>query len=550
MRGPITRLHELLSWLVFPTVILALLVAGCATPTAERRFEMTAPRTQVNSRTSTNVPAVNQQAVRQNTASPRKSASRQEMASSRRESVSPAKAVGRPSVTHVAHQEPIGGTEPLEEIESRVDESLISMAELPRSNAPFEAQAEFTIDQLEQLALANNPTVQQSLAVVDKAFGVQTQVGLPPNPTVGYFSAEMGDEGTAGKQGAFVRQTFVTGGKLGQNRIVADREARHLQVQLQAQQIRVRNAVRSQFYKTLGAQQQVEIATQLLEIAEQGVAASQQLLDAQQTALPDLLQAQIQRSEVAILLRNAEYEYEAAWEQLTSLVGQPDMSPAKLVGSLESETIAADELDQRFAEMLAMSPEIQAAQARVELAAAQVDRQVLQPIPNLMGQLNVAHDNASGNDIASLQVGVPLPILNANEGGIRLAQADYQRAIHDLRRIELSLRNRWAQVVRDYRQAANQVARYREDILPMAQENVELTQEGYKQSEFDLIRALTARQSYFQSSLAYVEAKIAQRQSEVAITGFLLEGGLNDVQDTQGANLKGLGLRSQSLGGQ
>ncbi len=402
-------------------------------------------------------------------------------------------------------------------------------------------------EELEQIALANNPSVQQAEAIVGKARGIHAQVGLHPNPTVGYLANEMGDAGTAGIQGAFLSQTIVTAGKLRKNRAIAARQIQNLRWELEAQRQRVRNAVRIQGFELLGAQRRIAVTNDLVEVAEKGVTASQELLSAGQVARPDLLQARIQLNEVRILWKNAQYDYEAAWTQLASLIGRPEMAPRPLAGSLSPPAEPAEPFEERLAALLATSPQMQAARVRLQRARAQIDRQRVQPIPNIVAQVGVAHDNASGDDIANLQLGLPIPVFNRNQGAIQLAHAELRRAASDLHRTELSLRNALAVAFREYQKRANQVQQYRDQIVPTAEENLNLSEEGYRQGEFDLIRVLTARRSYFESNLSYIDAQVAMRQADVTINGWLLVGGLDDVADTAGSNLQGIGLRGQAF---
>ena len=419
------------------------------------------------------------------------------------------------------------------------------------TEADLDAGSVVTVDELEQIALANNPTVQQAAAVVEKARGIRTQVGLYPNPTIGYSGEEIGDDGTAGRQGGFVSQTIVTGGKLSLNRAVTDQEISNLTWELDAQRYRVRNSVRRQFYEVLGAQRRIEVARELLRIAERGVETSEGLFRGKEVAKSDVLQARIQLNEVDILLRNAEYDFEAAWKQLTSLVGQPLMPPTALAGSLEDgDGPSPCEFEAVFAQLMSISPELQAARSRVARARVQIRRQEIQPIPNVLAQAGVSHDYVSGDDLTSLQFGIPLPVFNRNQGNVRLAVAEHRRAVSDLRRLELSLRVRLADAFREYSQAQNQVSRYRNQILPTARENLDLTEEGYSAGEFDLIRVLTARRSVIEANLDYIRSLVSARQAHVEISGLLLSGGLNDVPDAGGSNLQGIGLRDETLSGQ
>lgn len=414
---------------------------------------------------------------------------------------------------------------------------------------PGPEQAALTLDVVEQMALENNPTLRQLSATVDKAEGVRLQVGLPPNPTIGYSGDEIGNDGAAGQQGGFVSQTIVTGDKLQLNRAVAGHDVQALLWELEAQRYRVLTDVRLGFYDVLGAQRRVELARELVQVAEAGAAAAQELFRAEQASRADVLQAQVQLNEVRIILQNAEVDVQAARRRLAALAGEPQLDTNNLAGTLEAD-LPERPWESTYEELLAASPELQAASARVNRARTQIRRQEAQPIPNLLAQVGVAHDHASGDDIASVQLGLPLPLFNRNQGNIDVAVAEYHRALDEVTRLELSLRSRLAVSWGAYQKARQQVDRYRQDILPQARENLDLTETGYQGGEFDFLRVLTARRTFFEANLAYVQALIDQRQAEAVINGLLLTGGLSAVPDVSTGLLGGPGQRDQALGGQ
>src|SRR5574340_584936 len=109
---------------------------------------------------------------------------------------------------------------------------------------PFMAEQALTLEQIDQFALANNPTLVQAMMRIEAAQGKCVQVGLRPNPTMGYQGEEMGSLGTAGQQGAFVAQEFVTAGKLQLRRAVVAQEVVEAEHGAQAQRQRVLNDVR------------------------------------------------------------------------------------------------------------------------------------------------------------------------------------------------------------------------------------------------------------------------------------------------------------------
>src|SRR5882757_8878661 len=98
--------------------------------------------------------------------------------------------------------------------------------------------------ELERMALAGNPTLAQAQANSRVAAGQARQAGLYPNPTVGYYGDEIrGGYSGGGKQGGFVSQTIVTGGKLGAARRVAESRGRQIETTGEMQRLRILNNV-------------------------------------------------------------------------------------------------------------------------------------------------------------------------------------------------------------------------------------------------------------------------------------------------------------------
>ncbi|MGE0374709.1 MAG: TolC family protein [Planctomycetaceae bacterium] len=400
------------------------------------------------------------------------------------------------------------------------------------------------LDELVEIALSNNPSIRQAAATAEKAMGVHRQVGLYPNPVMGYQGQEMGDSGTAGMQGAFVTQTIVLGDKLAWNRSVARQEVQSLLWQVESQRFRVRNDVRQQFYETLGAQERLKLADELYQIADDGLENARILKEAQQAALPDVLQAKVQLQEVQIIQRNAAYQYAASWERLAALAGWPDLEPVELQPVLFDEQPLRDR-ETAWEQIASLSPQLRLASAEVQRARMRISRERVQPIPNLQLQVGVMHLNVPDDNAATVQLGLPVPLFNANEGNIDRAAAEYHRASQNVRRLELSLQAQLADTFRAYQQALNRVVTYRDEILPAQSETLELIQQAYP-LQFDFLRLLTARRMYYEARLEYLEAAIELRQAEVSLDGLLLTGGLSDVPDTSLDD----SLRGSALSGQ
>lgn len=403
-------------------------------------------------------------------------------------------------------------------IQQPVSESIPSPP-AESTNAPL------SLPELEQLALQNNPTLGAAWANVNAARGRQIQGGLYPNPALGYFSDDVGESGTAGKQGGFVSQEFVMGGKLRLNRAIAGQEVQEFQFRRDAQQLRVLSDVRLRFYDSLVAQRRVELSDELVKIAGQSQDISQRLLQAQQVSQSDLLQAQIESQEAQILINNARNIKTEAWRRLAAVIGEPALEEKPLVGELD-RGIPSYVWEETYSRILAENPQLLAAQARVEQARIATQRARREIIPNITTFVSVSQRAETGDTLVGVQAGGPIPIFNRNQGNILQADATLIAAENDVRRVELALRDNLSVTYRRYANARQQVDRYQNEILPRAKQSIDLVTRGYGAGQINFLSLLTSQRTYIRVSLTYLDSLAELRQASTLIDGQLLSDSL------------------------
>ncbi len=407
-----------------------------------------------------------------------------------------------------------------------------------------------TLPQLEQMALASNPSIARAAAMVGAARGNWVQVGLCPNPSVGYEGQQLGSGGLAEQQGVLVSQEIIRGGKLSLSRAVADREVAVAQQELAAQQLRVLTDVRIAFYQVLLAQRQIDLTQNIIRINNEGVQAAEKLLRANEVGRPDLLQSQLEVENAQILAENARNRHDAAWRSLAAVVGNPFLPVQALSGDA-----ATPPLDLRYEEVLArikaMSPEISAAMFEISRSQAALERARAEPIPNvnLQGLINAQDNGIGGKPDAGLAVTVPIPLFNRNQGAIQRAQSEIAAAKNSLFQIELDLQNRLAPTYEQYANARNQVVRYRDKILPTAQESLDLTRKTYQAGELNYVGLLAVQRTFAYTHLNYLEALRSLRIAEVEIEGLLLRGSLQNKSSASAPLENGGGYRAAPIGG-
>ena len=398
--------------------------------------------------------------------------------------------------------------------------------DLPVPKTTDRVATRMTLADLESLALSNNPTLEQAAAGVEAERGSFQQAGLYPNPQIGYVNGTSNRSSVTQSNGAFFSQEFVTAGKLQKAQAWEANEVNKVAWDLEAQRTRVLTDVRIRYYDVLGAQHTMLTLKKLEGIAERGLTTARQLLDARNATRADMLQAKIQLETVRASLDEATERHSAGWQQLVNVIGLPDLEPTLLDGKLDGDLPTLD-LRASWEKLLAGSPQLRSAEAERDHAFAELTLAESEAIPNVTFQAVAEYDRATQASTVSSLVSLPLAIFNRNQGNIYRAASGIRVACSEIERTKLVLRDLLAESFRRYQTSLKQAKRFHDSILPDAQENLDITEQGYQAGESSFLQVLTARQTYFEAQLAYVESLTELRKVTAEIEGLQLTGGLN-----------------------
>ena len=389
-----------------------------------------------------------------------------------------------------------------------------------------------TLEQLEQMALANNPTLAQASAEVQAAAGRTLQAGLYPNPTVGYEGEEIrGGSFRGGQQGFFVQQDIVLGGKLGLSRKVFQQEQKQAETEKEEQRLRVLNGVRVFYVQALAAQETLDLRRKLNQITQDALLTSQQLFNIGQSDQPDVLQAQVEAEQAELAVIAAEQNQQRVWRALAATVGNPSLPLSRLEGSLED--IPDINPEQWLHTILKDSPAVKIAQLGIDRAQAALARAQREPVPDLQFRGGL-EQNRELNEITNrpvgaqgfAEVGVRIPIFNRNQGNVEAAKADLERSKQETRRIELLLRERAAALFQNYVTSRAAVERYKNRMIPQAEKAYKLYLQKYSNMTAAYPQVLVSQRTFFQLQADYIVALENLWINSVAIKGFLLSDGL------------------------
>jgi cobalt-zinc-cadmium efflux system outer membrane protein len=332
---------------------------------------------------------------------------------------------------------------------------------------PGPAGRPLTLQDLQNLAMNNNPLIRQAAADVKAAQGAMIQAGTYPNPNFGYESDNIATANTAGFQGAFFEQVIKTGGKLRLAQAAARMDLANAQAAFRRAQTDLLTQVRLNYFAVLSAQENLRVNRALVKLTDEAYRILIDQVRAAQAAPYEPLQLRAQAYQARSALVQARNRFTASWKQLATSLSTPEMPPTQLAGKIDAALpilkydsllplILANHTDMRTAENSRQK-------ARFNLRAAEVT-----PIPDVSVHVAVQKDYTAPpfNIAENVAIGVSVPIWDKNIGGIRQAQGNLARAIEESRRVRNDLTNRLATAFEQYENNRVLLEYYRDWIIP------------------------------------------------------------------------------------
>ena len=377
------------------------------------------------------------------------------------------------------------------------------------------------ISYFRDLALTRSPAVSIGQQRVEAAKGRQVQAGLYPNTRVGYHANEIGMHDSDGAHGVFLQQRFITGGKRELDVQIAEQAVFSEQFFLEASKLRVLTDVDNAFGNLLIAQQKVDVLSTLVNVNRTTFDATKRLVEAGQSGKHVEWQASIELSQAEVARDQAIQEHQYAWRDLMFVCGQPNIKLVRVSGDV-AKVVNGGSFQAVVESIINKSPQVAMAQQRIQQATLNVRRQKLETIPNIDAMVSLRNHSLTGDNITNIQVGIPVPLFDKNQGNIRAAEAEEAMRRAELRRLKLSLRQRAASVYRDFETARIAESRYREEILGSATKNLNLITKGYQDGQVDFLSMLTAQRTLLNVQLTYLRSSRKLHNAVTKLNGHLL----------------------------
>lgn len=377
--------------------------------------------------------------------------------------------------------------------------------------------AAHTLDSLIHWAESANPRLREAAADIQAARGRAYQAGLYPNPTLTGGGMQIG--GRESQYFSQLTQEIVTKQKLGLDQAAACQEVTQAEFRFVRTRFELLTAVRKDYFSVLSAQRKVAVLRRLILLSSDVAESGRKLQAAGEGTRGDTLLFEIELEKAEVTHENAIAELRAARRQLATDLALHD---ADLVvsGPLLQEPDGIIPFV-NAAGFVPRNADVQIAEREVNRSRFLLQRAEVQPFPNITLSTGYIYQVMSPHNLAILQAEIPIPIWNNNQGNISAACAEVTKSQQAVARTQLDIARQMADAIGRYQQAQQQVVRYRERIIPRAQEGVNVARGGLESGQLDLLRLLQTQRALIDSSLSYLTSLQSRWSAAADIAGLI-----------------------------
>ena len=383
---------------------------------------------------------------------------------------------------------------------------------------PMALRAEVAAPMLEQLiriAIADNKDLQAARFAEQQARARLIQAGLRPNPRVDITNSNDVMFGNNGEYsaGVGVSQPFPLAHRLVRQQDVARVDIDRVTAEIQDAERRLAGDVASVYYRVIILTRQASARDRLLDIDRHLVDVSRRRFSAAEVSEIDVNAAQLELLRLQQERAMLQSEQLAQISQLNQLLGRPSSQPLALGDTVPSAETAVNVSDLRQI-ALQRRPDLHAAQlladrAHADQALARAQRWEDVNVSLSVDQSRLVLDGAprqSASRALGLSVSIPWPLFNKNQGRIAETRAAQSQADAQLEALTLSIGNEVMAAYAEIGRLRQIVDGYTQNLLPVSERNVQLTQKGYSEGLVPIVEVVQSQRQQGDITAAYLGA--------------------------------------------
>jgi cobalt-zinc-cadmium efflux system outer membrane protein len=335
------------------------------------------------------------------------------------------------------------------------------------------------------------------------------QAGLRPNPaaamTVEDFAGSGEFDGLGVAQTTLqLSQLIELGGKRSARRDVAASARDLAGSEYELKRIDVLSDVTAKFIAVLATQHGLALADQAIEAAESVFRSAEERLEVGKGTALEGRKATVGLARSRIAQEQASREWQAARYRLAATWG--DTTPMFTQVEADLFAVAQPPTFEALAGRIAASPTMARWEAEKRLRLTELELAQSRRTPDLTVGGGVRRFNGPDEYAFVAEVSLPLPLFDRNQGGRDEAQALAEVASLSRLAAESRLRTQLHGLHQELVQAVRAVENIHGEILPQAEETLEIAADGYRQGRFSYLETADAQETLLAVRRDYIEA--------------------------------------------
>ena len=354
---------------------------------------------------------------------------------------------------------------------------------------------------------------------VDEARGSVVQAGLRPNPRLYLQSEDLRPWGdnfdfpNATEDYAYVGQLLELGGKRSRRLEVAKADVLQAEANQRLLNQQIAGRVAAAYWAAVTGVGIERLLGEDLHAVDEIVRYNKERVDAGAMRGIDLIRVQIERDRLLLALEAAKRQTVLNRIELYRQIGRTPAPDVTFSDSLDS---TAPLKTVSLTDVLAARADVAAARESVAVAEADLRLQRAIAVPDL--DLLGGYKRNSGDNTAYINLQIPLPFRNRNQGEVARAEASVRLAKDRLQQLELSVSAEVAAAQEAYTHQQAVVRDILPDIRARAKQNLAIMDDAYRTGGVDLLRYLDAERTAFD-----VEATALRTLAEFQQAGLRLQ---------------------------
>ena len=374
------------------------------------------------------------------------------------------------------------------------------------------------------LALLHNPQLEAYAWHLRAREAAILQSHLRPNPVLGLKVENFGGrDALRDFDGAVSTLRISQAIELGDKRIkrtrLAQREHALSAWDYEAQRLQVIAQTGQRYIAVLAAQRNVELAEQSLQLTEGLYTIIEDRTNQGVTPTAERDKARVQVTARQIDLEERRRQLATLRQELAAMWDANDTG----FQAIDTDFIAVAEppayaslLDKIYQnpDLARWSMEIAARQAAVALADSRA-------VPNVTIGAGVRRFNTTDNNALVFELGLPLPLINRNQGARQQARYDLQRSEALHRHAEATARTTLHRLFQELKAQAFAATRLRDQSLPAARAAYSAAKKGFTEGMTDYLHVLDAERTLIDTQYDHVAALAGYHQTHIDLESFL-----------------------------